>query len=183
MRATPDIGINSLELTQISERLTRAMAETRVQLEEFSEAMARMVQAFRGDEVRLEGKEHKQATELLLMFLDEEQAEQFRELGQFAFRDKKGRNWTFFRRFHYPVTVLDSQKDKYLKLCFDFDPKAPTEDLLLLAYLEVKGGRGDRLIKVGTGRRWAGNISEFSIHPNCRCVNAIEEEFAGRTRL
>lgn len=116
------------------------------------------------------GAVHKQATELLLMFLDKEQAKQFKESGAFAYLDDQGRHWRFYRRFHYPVDVREvappaedwpqapeqwpvpSGKPAQ-KLCFETGSDMPIEDLLLLAFLEVKGGRGNELIKVGTGAR------------------------------
>lgn len=103
---------------------------------------------------------HKQATELLLMFLDKGQNEQFKESGVFSYVDNQNRYWHFYRRFHYPVTVEEflGKETKRVgavfmptRLCFETRSDMPIEDLLLLAFLEVKGGRGDELIRIGTG--------------------------------
>lgn len=94
---------------------------------------------------------HARGTELLLMFLEKKEADEFEKDGRFQWHDEVGRLWTFKRQFHYPVQVVETYGASPKDLCFDFDPEAPVEDLLLLAYLEVKGGRGDKLIEIGTG--------------------------------
>lgn len=92
---------------------------------------------------------HARATELLLMFLEKKEASDFEKDGRFQRHDEMGRLWTFKRQFHYPIQVEEAHGAFIKSLCFDFDPEAPVEDLLLLAYLEVKGGRGDKLIEIG----------------------------------
>lgn len=94
---------------------------------------------------------HEQATELLCMFLEPKQAQEFRKHGRFEYQDKQNRIWKFIRQYHWPIEVWSNgvlQKE----LCLDIDPQAPTEDLLLWVYLQVKGGRGDEVLETAKGR-------------------------------
>jgi len=106
----------------------------------------------RRDEESGNRKRRDRARKLLLKFLNKEQAEEFKKRGGFRYEEHLGdgtkREWFFWNTYHYPVTC---EKNGYtFRLCFDSDSKMPTEDLLLLAYLHVKGGRGDELIRMGT---------------------------------
>lgn len=94
---------------------------------------------------------HEQATELLCMFLEPEQAAEFKDRGYFEYTDEENQTWRFIRRYHWPVEIWDNGILQR-KLCLDIDPEAPTEDLLLWTYLQVKGGRGEGILKTATGR-------------------------------
>jgi len=93
---------------------------------------------------------HEQATELLCMFLEPEQAAEFKDKGRFDYIDEENRTWRFIRRYHWPIELWTDGKLQR-KLCLDIDPEAPTEDLLLWAYLQVKGGRGEGILKTAKG--------------------------------
>lgn len=94
---------------------------------------------------------HEQATELLCMFLEPEQAAEFKEKGRFDYTNEENQTWRFIRQYHWPVELwIDGKRQQ--KLCLDIDPEAPTEDLLLWAYLQIKGGRGDEILETATGR-------------------------------
>lgn len=94
---------------------------------------------------------HEQATELLCMFLEPEEAAEFKDKGRFDYIDEENRTWRFIRRYHWPVEVWHNGILQR-KLCLDIDPEAPTEDLLLWTYLQVKGDRGDEILETATGR-------------------------------
>lgn len=122
---------------------------------EIGRARSHLLQHFRHMNLTVEEspqstKAEEKAMRLLRRFLTKEQDEQLTKIHLFRFTDSKHRDWTFYDRFHWPVGV--SIKGKNVTLCFQTDPKVPTCDLLLQAYLEVKGGNGDRLIKIGTER-------------------------------
>ncbi|MBA7637462.1 hypothetical protein ES703_45107 [subsurface metagenome] len=94
---------------------------------------------------------HEQATELLCMFLEPEQVVELKEKSRFDYIDEENRTWRFLRRYHWPVELWINGKLQQ-KLCLDIDPEAPTEDLLLWAYLQVKGGHGEEILKTAAGR-------------------------------
>ena len=140
----------------ISENLERtvrnwevAMRASMISVDEFRVALVEMVPGAKIQEI----KPHKKATELLLRFLNEKQAGEFKKKGYFHHTDDQERIWKFTRQYHFPVQV-EFPKSKYwncgtTSLCVESDPKTPTEDLLLLCYLDVLGGRGDEIIKLG----------------------------------
>lgn len=87
---------------------------------------------------------NKKAEGLLLSVLDKTQRKAYKKYKSFSlYEQKKDRVWEFYFRYHYPVEVITKQET--FQLCVDFAEHIPTEDLLLAAYLEVKGGRGDKL--------------------------------------
>lgn len=93
---------------------------------------------------------HEQATELLCMFLEPEQAAEFKDKGRFDYIDEENQTWRFIRQYHWPVELWKNGKLQQ-KLCLDIDPEAPTEDLLLWVYLQVKGGHGEGILKTAKG--------------------------------
>ncbi|MBA7682798.1 hypothetical protein ES703_91151 [subsurface metagenome] len=63
---------------------------------------------------------------------------------------------------------------KFRGLCIDLDQETPTEDILLMCYLEVKGGRGDELIKAGLGG-WPLTPQPWSIPSGHRPSDPVPE--------
>ena len=63
------------------------------------------------------------------------------------------REWRFHFRYHYPVEFIYSDShyecNQFIGLCIELENKTPTEDILLMSLLEVRGGRGDKIIKAG----------------------------------
>jgi len=89
---------------------------------------------------KLTPAQHK-ARKLLKKLLPLEEWKRFQKKGYFVYIDKFKNRWEFINRFHYPIIFNDEQ------ICISGDDEAPIEDLLIQCYLEVKGGRGDKLLK------------------------------------
>jgi len=98
-----------------------------------------------GDELEINEK----ARELLLSFLDPKQQQDYKKLGHFGYLEEAAkREWKFYFRYHYPVEFRN-QGANFVGLCIELEDKTPTEDVLLMSLLEVRGGRGDNIIKAG----------------------------------
>lgn len=94
-------------------------------------------------------KVNEKARELLLSFLDSKQQQDYRKLGHFGYLEEAAkREWRFYFRYHYPVEFRNLN-DKFIGLCIELENETPTEDILLMSLLEVRGGHGDEIIKAG----------------------------------
>jgi len=82
-----------------------------------------------------------QARKLLKKLLSLEEWKRFQRKGYFIYIDRFKNRWKFINRFHYPILFNEE------RICIDADDEAPIEDLLIQCYLEVRGGRGDKLLK------------------------------------
>jgi len=134
-------------------------------------------------------KPNKKAEALLLSVLDKEQKSQYREEKRFRYTEQvKQRFWLFRFKYHYPVQYkYFDPASEFLGLCIDLDQETPTEDILLICYLEVKGGRGDALIKAGlggwssvpplirSGRRPSDPVPEPPRRPSAIAVDGVED--------
>lgn len=122
----------------------------------------------------------KRAEELLLSFLDSEQKKTYKEKNFFKYKEiPQLRLWTFYNRFHYPVVVKDARWNFY-NLCIQLDDKTPTEDILLMAYLEVKGGRGDKLLTLNPRIERFMPMPDLSV-PAQRCID-VAQTFSNQVR-
>jgi len=97
---------------------------------------------------------NEKAEKLLLSFLDSKQQQDYRESGYFGYIEKDiRREWKFHFRYHYPVEFRYSDShyecNEFIGLCIELENETPTEDILLMSFLEVLGGRGDKIIKAG----------------------------------
>lgn len=94
-------------------------------------------------------KVNEKARELLLSFLDSKQQQDYRKLGHFGYLEEAAkREWRFYFRYHYPVEFRNPN-DGFIGLCIELENETPTEDILLMCLLEVRGGRGDDIIRAG----------------------------------
>ena len=94
-------------------------------------------------------KINKKAEELLLSFLDTEQRKSYKKHKFFEHLEKAARReWRFHFRYHYPVEFRNPG-DNFIGLCIELENETPKEDVLLMSLLEVRGGRGDEIIKAG----------------------------------
>lgn len=92
---------------------------------------------------------NKKAEKLLLSFLDPMQKRYYKRLKRFEHLEKDAkREWQFHFRYHYPVEFRNPD-DNFIGLCIELENKTPTEDILLMCLLEVRGGRGDDIIRAG----------------------------------
>ncbi|GAH83116.1 unnamed protein product, partial [marine sediment metagenome] len=92
---------------------------------------------------------NEKARELLLSFLDSKQQQDYRKLGHFGYLEEAAkREWKFYFRYHYPVEFRNLN-DNFIGLCIELENETPTEDILLMSLLEVRGGHGDEIIKAG----------------------------------
>ena len=92
---------------------------------------------------------NEKAEKLLLSFLDSKQRKSYKE-GRFFehFEEAVKREWRFHFKYHYPVEFRN-QGDEFTGLCIELGNETPTEDILLMCLLEVRGGRGDKIVKTG----------------------------------
>ena len=101
------------------------------------------------DSTNSKPKVNEKARELLLSFLDSEQKQDYKKLGYFEYLEKAAiREWRFHFRYHYPVEFRNSDTE-FIGLCIELENETPTEDILLMSLLEVRGGHGDEIIKAG----------------------------------
>ncbi len=97
---------------------------------------------------------NEKAEELLLNFLDSKQRKSYKKDRFFEHIEKAAnREWRFHFRIHYPVEFRSSDShyecNPFIGLCIELENETPKEDLLLMSLLEVRGGRGDEIIKAG----------------------------------
>jgi len=90
-------------------------------------------------------KPNLKAKKLLLSVLSSKQRKQYKKSNCFTYQDKQKRDWEFHLRYHYPVVCVKP----LTQLCIELGQETPTEDILLKAFLEIKGGRGDKMLEVG----------------------------------
>jgi len=94
-------------------------------------------------------KVNEKARELLLSFLEPKQQQDYRKLGHFGYLEEAAkREWKFYFRYHYPVEFRN-QGANSIGLCIELEDETPTEDILLMSLLEVRGGHGDKIIRAG----------------------------------
>lgn len=130
-------------------------------------------------------KPNKRAEALLLSVLNAKQKKQYEAKKLFCCLEKeKQRFWRFTFRYHYPVEYA-TPPNGFRGLCVDLDQETPTEDILLICYLEVKGGRGDALIRAATSSTERDTRFAYSYghRPSAVVVDDVESDTEERERL